>query len=371
MNRVSTLPLLLLLASSAACDAGPGGPTPSGSTGGASSGADADSDSSDTGEPDGVADTGDTGAFDVGFEREPVSAAAFAAVREEARADRVQVYSVDPSSFVYVVGEQGTILRLPADSMVTASGLSVTGSVDLQLVELYDKGSMLVTDMPSVGLDSTGARAQLISGGEHYVQATQGGEALDLVGELRIDAPVANTGEPSADMTRFRAVNTDGEAAGLDDADVWVEEDAEVALGRAEGVDGVETTYSLLSSQFGWTNVDRWYSDPREKTTLAVRPPVGWDDSNSAVYLSYDGEPTALAGLDTFDEETGVFSEHYGLLPIGLEVHVIFVTATEDGWAYAIQGTTIAADEEIHFDDADALLESDTDGFVEVINSLP
>ena len=117
--------------------------------------------------------------------------------------------------------------------------------------------------------------------------------------------------------------------------------------------------------------MDRWYSDPREKTTLSVRPPVGWDDTNSAVYLSYDGEPTALAGLDRFYEDDGTFSEHYGLLPIGLEVHVIFVTATDTGWAYAIQGATIAEDQEIGFDDADALLEADTEGLVAVINALP
>ena len=54
-----------------------------------------------------------------------------------------------------------------------------------------------------------------------------------------------------------------------------------------------------------------------------------------------------------------------------LEVHVIFVTATDTGWAYAIQGATIAEDQEIGFDDADALLEADTEGLVAVINALP
>lgn len=321
-----------------------------------------------------IGDTGETGTTeepDEGFDREPMSAEAFSALADDARAERTQVLTFDASYYGYVVGSEGTIVQIPTGSLVDDEGARVSGRVDVELIELYDKGSMLVTDMPSTGLTETGERAQLISGGEHYVNATQDGEQLTLVNYIQIDAPVANTGDPSTDMVRFRAIAADGAAAGMDNADVWVEEDDKVALGRAEGADGVQTTYSLLTSQFGWTNVDRWYSDPREKTTLEVRPPVGWDDSNSAAYLSYDGEPTALARLDTWDGDEGIFSEHYGLIPVGLEVHVIFVTATETGWAYAIQGATIAAGQEIAFDDADTLIDIDTDGLVDVVNALP
>ena len=63
-------------------------------------------------------------------------------------------------SFVALAGEQGTLLHIAADSMVTADGTLVTGLVELELVELYDKGSMLVTDMPSVGLNAAGERAR-------------------------------------------------------------------------------------------------------------------------------------------------------------------------------------------------------------------
>ena len=350
MNRISALSVIFLLGTSVACDAAPETADKDDATGDVSDGVDddvgdaptddPDSSSDDASSDDDDADLGDTGDFgdtddsedssdtddtDPGFDREPASAAAFEALTDDARAERVQVHTVDASFYVYLVGEQGTILNIPSGSIVDADREPVIGSVDIELVELYDKGSMLVTDMPSTGLNGDGDRAQLISGGEHYINATQDGEQLQLAQEIRIDAPVANTGDVSTDMTRFRAVTVDGDVAGLDDAEVWIEEDAKVEIGRAEAADGVQTTYSLLTAQFGWTNVDRWYSDPREKTSLEVRPPVGWDDSNSAVYLSYDGEPTALAGLDTFDADEGIFSEHYGLIPVGLEVHVNFV----------------------------------------------
>ena len=68
---------------------------------------------------------------------------------------------------------------------------------------------------------------------------------------------------------------------------------------QREGPDGAPVTgYGTFISNFGWTNIDRWYNDPRPKTTLFVDLPEGFDNTNCNVYVSYDGEPTALALLD-------------------------------------------------------------------------
>ena len=99
--------------------------------------------------------------------------------------------------------------------------------------------------------------------------------------------------------------------------------------------------------------------------------PDGWDDSNCAVYLSYDGEPTALARFDTYDAGTELFSEHYGLIPIGVEVHVIFVTESEGQWSYAVQAQTIVDNHLTVFASAEDLVETDADGLAAVINALP
>ena len=93
--------------------------------------------------------------------------------------------------------------------------------------------------------------------------------------------------------------------------------------------------YGLLQG-FGWSNVDRFYSDPRPKTLIQVQAPIGYNFTNSAVYLSYNGEDSGLAALDTYDGTLNLFSEHYGQIPIGLECHVIFVTEDNGIWRYAI-----------------------------------
>jgi hypothetical protein len=231
--------------------------------------------------------------------------------------------------------------------------------------------------------------AQLISGGEHYVGATQEGLPLTMNSSFQLTAPAENTGGVDWDMGLFRAEVSEGVPADMDDQAVWIEQGLDEAdastdgegdlfgIDRGEGGadgaggEGAETSYWMISGEFGWSNIDRWYSDPRPKTTINVAVPSGWDDTNSAVYLSYDGEPTALARMDTYDDATGYFSEHYGLIPIGLQVHLIFVTESEGEWSYTIQGTTIADGHLSSFTSADDLIETDTDGLVAAINALP
>lgn len=74
---------------------------------------------------------------------------------------------------------------------------------------------------------------------------------------------------------------------------------------------------------------------------LYVDVPDGYDDTNCVVYLSYDGEPSALAQFDIYDEDLEMFTEHYGQIPIGMDVHFIFVTEIDGQMYYTIQGATI------------------------------
>ena len=121
---------------------------------------------------------------------------------------------------------------------------------------------------------------------------------------------------------------------------------------------------------FGWSNVDRFYSDPRPKTLIQVQAPIGYNFTNSAVYLSYDGEDSGLAALDTYDGTLNLFSEHYGQIPIGLECHVIFVTEDKGVWRYAIKPVTIEANDIITFTMDDTTTGTEAT-LTALINGLP
>lgn len=72
-------------------------------------------------------------------------------------------------------GREGTILHIPKDAFVGESGESVSGMVQVELKEVYDKAEYIKGNLPTV---SNGR--QLVSGGVIYVDATAAGRRLKL-----------------------------------------------------------------------------------------------------------------------------------------------------------------------------------------------
>jgi len=150
----------------------------------------------------------------------------------------------------------------------------------------------------------------------------------------------------------------------------WAEAKDAAGTNGKGGVIGEANNYYVTFGTFGWTNVDKFYSDPRPRTTILADAPDGYDNNNSAIYLSYDGEGTnALAKLDTYITATGLFSEHYGQIPIGLKCHVIFVTEDNGQWRYAIKAVTVAANDIYTFTLAETTVGSEAQ-LVAAINAI-
>lgn len=249
---------------------------------------------------------------------------------------------------------------------LTKNGNPVTGSVDIEYIEVFDGGTMLVTDKTTMGRLPNGDMALLISGGEFHIKALQDGVTLGLTCSIQLLIPSTLTGGADTGMTLWNGT---------------IDEDGNLDWDRAEQnpngqnnvfVEGTagDAPYYAFFNAFGWTNVDRFYSDPRPKTTILAEVPNGYNFENSAVYLHYDGEGNALAKLDTYNDTTNQFSEHYGQVPIGLECHVIFVTEEDGQWRYAIKSATVAAGDVYTFTLAETTVGSEAQ-LVAAINALP
>ncbi len=287
---------------------------------------------------------------------------------KDQRENAKQTTTISAASGGEVYGTEGTILYFPPNSFTDQDGNLVTGAVTIELIEIYDKAKMALTKMPTNGKRPNGDVETLVSGGEFFVNAQQDGEQLELNNPFQLFAP---TDEFNDQMALFTGADNDCDETDLDCDVVWEEEeeDGDLEAIQREGPNGMGVTFYMgLASNFGWTNIDRWYSDPRPKTVLSVDPPEGYDNTNSNVYISYDGEPTALALLDIYDPDTGLFSEHYGLIPIGLEIHIIFVTVQNGDYLYAIQPATV---EEDHIEVIGATSVATEAELVALINNLP
>lgn len=268
----------------------------------------------------------------------PASAAEFTAIRKDALTGKTQKFTATAGSgTISLTSAKGVAITINGNAL-TKNGSPVTGAIDITYVELFDKGSMLVTNKPTMGIMSDGKRAMLKSGGEFYITASQGGLDLQTNANIILNVPNNLTGGRDALMTLWEGVIDTKDELAWKDA-----RDAAGANGVKGGVEAMQNGYFVSFGNFGWTNVDRFYSDPRPKTSILVGPPEGYDNTNSAIYLSYDGEGTnALAKLDTFTT-AGLFSEHYGQIPVGLACHIIFVSEENGQWKYAIKGVTITS----------------------------
>ncbi len=249
---------------------------------------------------------------------------------------------------------------------LTKSGNPVTGVVDIKYIEVFDGGTMLLTDKTTMGQQPDGSMGLIISGGEFFIEAKQGGIALEITCPMQLVIPANLTGGIQDDMLLWNgALDVEGN---LD----WKRQDNPAGQGGVFGEGtGANAAYYAALNDFGWTNVDKFYNDPRPRTTILASAPTGYDYQNSAIYLHYDGEGNALAKLDTYDAVTKQFSEHYGQIPIGLACHIIFVSLDEnDNYVYSIKSAIISANAVYTFTDAETTVGSEAQ-LKAAINALP
>ncbi len=245
------------------------------------------------------------------------------------RRDMLQTFTIDASQGGTITGSEGTVINFPPNAF-TLNGNPVSGNVEVELIELYGRDAMLLTGRPTNGVKPNGDVEIMKSGGSLYVNAKKGSDILEIILPYQITTRPLPSNDPNVMFV------LDG-GRGLEDTEDWTpmdenndgHEDVVQPRDSAAGWNFIFNTQNL-----GWTNLDRWYSFTGPKTQLFVDVPDGYDDSNCEVYLLYAGEPTALARMDRYDTQQEMFTEHYGYIPIGIQVHLVMVTEI-DGTLYA------------------------------------
>lgn len=291
----------------------------------------------------------------------PATEQEFKSIKDEALADLTQNFSFNSDDgYITLTSENGVQIGINGDCL-TLNGDEISGNVDIEFVEIFEKGNMLTTNKPTMGRLPNGDKAMLLTGGEFFIEATKDGQLLDTNCLINLIVPSSLTGGTDNEMVLWTGTIEE------DDTLTWDEVDNATGQG---GVFAEGGQYYTLLEGFGWTNVDRFYNDPRPKTQIQVQAPVGYNYTNSAVYLSYDGEDTGLAALDTYDGTLNLFSEHYGQIPIGLECHVIFATEDNGIWRYAVKAVTIAENDIITFN-IDETTTGTKASLTALINALP
>lgn len=284
-------------------------------------------------------------------------------LRADALQNQTQIFTATAGTgIISLTSSHGVQISLNGNDL-TKNGNPATGPIDIKFIELFDKGTMLATNKPTMGVMPNGDKSILISGGEFYINATQGGQQLGITSVIQLQVPANLTDPLDTGMTFWAGDNTDA------DNIAWVKPAAGPAdHGGAVGFN--QNSYNVTFGNFGWTNIDRFYSDPRPKTQILATVPSGYDNTNSSIYLSVDGEgQNQLAKFDTYNPATQQFSEHYGQIPIGLQCHIIFATESNGQWRYGIKSVTTTANAVYAFTLAETTLGTEAQ-MISAINAI-
>lgn len=293
-------------------------------------------------------------------EIEPPTQEAFKALQDKALKKRTQIYTLNADADCTFTSEKGVNVRIDPASL-SINGESLTGEFQLEFVELYNAGDMLVTNKRTMGRMDNGDLAIIITGGAFYINATQDGKQIDYSVDIEMDVPGDLTGGVDTAMILWT-----GEVVG-DGTLTWYPDKGQ---SRDRTIEHSRIMYFLKIDNFGWTNIDKFAVYEGEKTTLLVEVPEGYNPGNSSIYMKHNEEPNALASLDMFNEETNRFTEHYGQIPVGLKCHIIFVTVRNGKWRYAVHSVEVEKDAVYHIDKSE-MKEVKESELVNIIDKLP
>jgi len=247
--------------------------------------------------------------------------------------EQIQSQTYRHSNGTVFIGNRGTILTVPASAFVTEDNQAVTGEVRILLLELYNKKDMVMSNI----LPTSGG-AQLVSGGEIYVEAqNSSGVILKLAPNKALNVKMPAGNNPSSQMQLFTA------------ADINQNTDWNLAQGVQVNVVPLDTVstqggfaYDFSSTTLGWLNCDYFYNSSDPQTAIKATVSNQFNSENCLVIVSFNGL-NAASRFWSYSASANEFSPGGGYtLPIGLPVHFVAIAEINQQYYFADESATIA-----------------------------
>jgi hypothetical protein len=266
-----------------------------------------------------------------------------------------QYFTIDNSMQQVITGSHGTVVTFAANSFVTMSGGTVTGNVNIELKEIYDKKSMLLSNIcTNAELYPSGPKEPLISGGEFYVHATQGNAELKLAPwhTYGVFLPSTTTADPQ--MGLFNGtLSTNGIQWG---ASV----DSSSSLYPSSAPQG----YFANCDSLDWGNADRFLNAPNY-STVTLNVSGTFDPAQIKAFAWYDNVKVVWNFYNAFNASTNEYPDHH--TATGVPLHII-VISVKDGVLYTgIVATTLVGNDVLNV----TMTQSDETTFANSLTALP
>ncbi len=246
----------------------------------------------------------------------------------------LQTYTVSMSAYNTFVCTNGTQINISPNAFLTQSGGAVTGVVNIEVKDVLSKKDMILNNAIPV---SNGQ--MLISGGEVYLNATQGGQKLKMntASDVYMQVPIDNT--PSNLMLEFYAsgpsnlssTNLNWTTSNTATTTIAVVQDS-------LGTGPMLNYYAFHCDSLNWTNCDYFSNTTGAKTTCTVNLPGSFDNTNTAVFISMNGV-NAIAKL--YPPTSQSYVSYTNSLPEGVNYTIVAISFDGTNYHYASQSVTM------------------------------
>lgn len=230
-------------------------------------------------------------------------------------APSAQLFHVDVANGASIQGYKGTRLMFPPNAFFTQDGNPVSGTVIIELVEIYDRGGMIMHQKPTISNNQL-----LVSGGEVYIKATQDEAELTYNGAY-IAFP--NTNAVVDEMQLF--VFTDG---------TWATLDPDSSL---TPVPGAPPEYiGKLPGNFNWINCDYFYNNPNPPVPIHVNLSGVSPGDSTLLYIVFT-DFLSVAGAYPVNGSTNDYV--WSNCPTGVNIKLVGISWNNGSFKAAVSNT--------------------------------
>lgn len=242
----------------------------------------------------------------------------------------LETYTLDAASFDTYYCANGTTIDIYPDAFLTQAGTIVTGIVTIEVKDILSKKDMILNNAIPV---SNGQL--LVSGGEVYFNATQGGQKLKINPASFVNIKVPADVNPSSQMIEFYSQGS----ANLSNSDLnWTTTTTNtIAIDSSSG----HLYYNFNSDSVGWVNCDYFYQFPGAKTTCTVNLSGSFNNTNTLVFISMNAVNAMMSLNSSSTSNSQHFMSYSNSMPENVNYTIVAISFDGTNYFYTSQVITM------------------------------
>ncbi len=233
-----------------------------------------------------------------------------------------QTFTIDIGQDASINGDKGSVINFPANSLLDAAGNSVSGMVNIRLLEVFDKRQMVLNNIMS-----TSGGELLESGGVLFLEASKDGAAPHLGGEIKGQLPISSGLSNSDNMAIFygNSTGSNWNLAG-DTSEVIVDPSMNV--------------FNSFFSELDWVSLADPYQPGQNRTKIEA--------------IASGGLTTEAVGFIVFSDINAVMAFPYNgsrfvanNVPVGEKAHIVILAMDPNNLFLGIKEITTTENLEV------------------------